>query len=206
MLLQTAADIDVRLVGDRKHFSYGRVEVFLNGTWGTLCSNQWNLDNAHVICRQLGFDGAVSSPTRAYDFGQITSALHWLNDFNCTGNENSLSECQHGSWVPVYYCGYPYTRGSSPNGAMCKLQVRLVRGELEEGGRKGLVQVYSNKNWQFVCGEKWDKPDADVVCRWMGYQFSTGVFKTFIELSVHTSMSNVQCTGGEDSLFACVHE
>lgn len=84
--------------------------------------------------------------------------------------------------------------------------MRLVRGELEEGVRKGLVQVYSNKNWQFVCGEKWDKPDADVVCRWMGYQFSTGVFKTFIELSVHTSMSNVQCTGGEDTLFACVHE
>ncbi len=45
----------IRLVGGRTPLE-GRVEVLLDGTWGTICANQnWNAAAATTVCRQLGY-------------------------------------------------------------------------------------------------------------------------------------------------------
>ena len=76
--------------------SFGRVEVLHMGTWGTICDYSWDLRDAHVVCRQLGYDGALSAPKYAA-FGQGTGPI-WLDDVQCVGDEIAISNCYHTGW------------------------------------------------------------------------------------------------------------
>ena len=71
----------------------GRVEVLYSGTWGTICSDYWDLPDAEVVCHQLGYDGALRAVRNAA-FGQGTGQI-WLDDVQCMGNERSISHCNH---------------------------------------------------------------------------------------------------------------
>lgn len=62
--------IQLRLAGDKRKHNEGRVEVFYNGEWGTVCDDDFNLHAAQVVCRELGYLEAVSwSPSAKYGKG-----------------------------------------------------------------------------------------------------------------------------------------
>ena len=74
----------------------GRVEIFHNGRWGTVCDDFWDIKDAQVVCRELGFHHAVSAPRYAW-YGAGIGPI-WLDDVQCVGNERSITECQHRGW------------------------------------------------------------------------------------------------------------
>ena len=74
----------------------GRVEIFHNGSWGTVCDDSWDVKDARVVCRQLGFPDANSAPGTAR-FGAGSGNI-WMDDVKCLGNESSLNNCKHSGW------------------------------------------------------------------------------------------------------------
>ena len=86
---------------------------------------------------------------------------------------------------------------------MYLLTVRLGR---ETFSSEGLVQVYHNKTWGWICDQHWDKQDADVVCRELGYTNSTLIYSSASHKGGTTWMNNLQCIGNERSLVLCAHD
>ena len=82
----------VRLAGGFDNAT-GRVEVYYNGIWGTVCDRGWDIDDAHVVCTQLGFRYATSA-YQSTRYGQGTGPI-LLHNVSCFGYESSLFSCRH---------------------------------------------------------------------------------------------------------------
>ena len=90
------AGVPVRLQGPLSGNGTGRVEIFYNGQWGTICDLGWDMNEARVACRELGYKYAV----RALKESEVPvgTGKIWLDNLACSGSEKNVSRCPHSDW------------------------------------------------------------------------------------------------------------
>ncbi|XP_031564287.1 neurotrypsin-like [Actinia tenebrosa] len=86
--------VQVRLAGGRSANS-GRLEVRYHGQWGTVCSAGWEMKDAEVVCRMLGYPGVQKYKTS--DFAPVKGIV-WLSTILCKGTEVSIVNCKRLAW------------------------------------------------------------------------------------------------------------
>ncbi|XP_029109959.1 scavenger receptor cysteine-rich type 1 protein M130-like [Scleropages formosus] len=144
---------DLRLVNGSSPCS-GTVEVYRWGQWGTVAQYNWDLNDAAVVCRQLGCGSAVVTPIRAH-FGEGSGRV-LLRDVSCNGSESALRDC---GAVDFRHIDFPHKFDA---GVICSDFVQLEGGVDRCSGR---VEVKFNQSWATVCDADFDWQDAQVVCR-----------------------------------------
>uniref|UniRef100_A0A8C9XT49 SRCR domain-containing protein n=1 Tax=Sander lucioperca TaxID=283035 RepID=A0A8C9XT49_SANLU len=233
LFLMCLTDGQIRLTGSGSTPCSGRVEVYYNNTWGTVCDDGWDSDDAKVVCRELGCDTAMSAPQSTY-FGEGTGQI-WLDDVDCLGNERSLTQCKHRGFG-THNCGHGEDAGVFCSGEKdfgynilnkCILFYRQLchsDAAMEKSCRKtvkccvslagsgstlcsGRVAIYYNKTWGTVCDDDWDLNDAEVVCRELGCGTALTATQSasFGEGTGQIWLDDVACSGSERSVTLCQH-
>ncbi|KAM6121466.1 LOW QUALITY PROTEIN: scavenger receptor cysteine-rich type 1 protein M130-like [Pterocles gutturalis] len=143
----------VRLV-NRAGRCAGRVEIYHQGSWGSVCDDGWDLSDATVVCFQLRCGGAVEAVGSA-QFGEGSGQM-WLDGVNCSA-EAALWDCPARAW------GQHDCRHKEDAGVICsdREKIHAMGGK---DGCSGRVEVWHRGSWGMVCDDSWDLQDAEVAC------------------------------------------
>ncbi|XP_038582841.1 scavenger receptor cysteine-rich type 1 protein M130-like [Micropterus salmoides] len=142
----------IRLINGTNRCS-GRVEVYHDGQWGTVCDDRWGMQEAAVACREMNCGNALTVKYKAF-FGRGRDQV-WLDDIECTGHEKSLADCPHRGFGQ-HDCDH-----NEDAGLVCSDTVRLYNGTDRCSGR---VEVFNNGQWGKMCNSNWGLKEATMVC------------------------------------------
>ncbi|XDB50828.1 hypothetical protein ABFV05_004444 [Capra hircus] len=182
---------------DGAHHCEGRVEVKHQGEWGTVNDDRWRLEDASVVCRQLGCGAAIGFPGGAY-FGPGLGPI-WLLYTSCEGTESTVSDCRHSDIKDHRNDSYYHDWDA---GVVCSGFVRLAGGD---GPCSGRVEVYSGEAWTPVSDGNFTLPTAQVICAELGCSKAVSVLghELFRESDGRVWAEEFRCEGEEPELRVC---
>uniref|UniRef100_A0A1X7VNN3 SRCR domain-containing protein n=1 Tax=Amphimedon queenslandica TaxID=400682 RepID=A0A1X7VNN3_AMPQE len=179
----------------------GRLEVCVDGVWGSVCDDGWDKTDAHVACQQLGFSELEPEAYYGSTFGVSTGPIMYSN-VKCGGWETSLDEC-----AKTNYVNFTCT-GDRIAGAFCLDGCR--NGDIRLSGYnqfEGVVQICVDNVWGVISGESWTYDNSLVICRQLGYDKSRPDVSAYDNQNDNQRravfLSNVTCNGIESSLDDC---
>ncbi|XP_006826010.1 uncharacterized protein LOC102805966 [Saccoglossus kowalevskii] len=135
----------IRLV-DGGGLHQGRLEININGKWGTVSKDTWEQAETDVACRHLGFSGGTLS-TSPPGTGNM-----WIDDIDCTGTEATLFECIN---LSIGQDDYDHTRdvGLECTGSQNRvLQHNYWRGIIFTGLSPLVTSLLQNVDISFTSG------------------------------------------------------
>ncbi|XP_074994741.1 antigen WC1.1-like [Calonectris borealis] len=191
----------------------GRLQVFYNGTWGSICSNSMTLDTVSLACKELGCGDGGSLETRL-PYGRVSGPA-WLDNVQCGEKTSSFWQCPSTPWDPQScedlrdeihitckgLCGLSQCLGRS----LLSPDREKIRAMGGEDGCSGRVEVWHRGSWGTVCDDSWDMRDAEVACRQLGCGPALSALKeaAFGMGQGPIWLEQVECQGTEPSLQDC---
>ncbi|XP_028275118.1 scavenger receptor cysteine-rich type 1 protein M130-like [Parambassis ranga] len=181
----------VRLV-EGTNMCSGRLEVKSDQSWSSVCEDDFNLQNAEVVCRELGCGAPSVFKGGLYGAAQ---APVWMRRFQCGGHESALLDCGS-SQSTENSCS-----AGKAVGLTCSDSVRLVEGTNVCSGR---LEVKSDQSWSSVCEDDFNLQNAEVVCRELGCG-APSVLQAALygEVEPLVWSKEFQCGGHESALLDC---
>ncbi|CAC5378839.1 unnamed protein product [Mytilus coruscus] len=175
--------------GDLRLIS-GRLEIFYNETWGTVCDDNFDDVDAQVACRELGYNnGIFIGSTNESVTGKI-----WLDDVDCCGDENKFEHCPHAKWG-VENCF---------KGENVKIKCNnAIEGEVRNSS--GKLEILHNSEWGTVCRDSFGEIEATVACKQLAYR-KGDVLETGKTDNLRIWLDNLRCNGEETKLIDCSHD
>lgn len=82
----------IRLAGGNTS-NEGRVEIYHEKRWGSVCSHEFDDTDGNVVCQQLGY-----AKFRRHFMGNRGTGKIWLDDVNCSKSHVQLSDCGSRGW------------------------------------------------------------------------------------------------------------
>ncbi|XP_058630189.1 putative DMBT1-like protein [Onychostoma macrolepis] len=194
--LITSDSVSVRLVNGSNPCA-GRVEVYNDGRWGTVCHVWWDIADAAVVCRELDCGTAVKATHEAH-FGEGSGPIS-IAAVKCSGSETALKDCSSDSWY-IRYCKH-----NQDAGVVCsdsEQRLRLVDGSHLCSGR---VEMFRTEGWGSVCDAVFDQQDAEVVCRELDCGAPVQVLgaAAFGKGKGRVWSEEIQCRGNESQKHVC---
>ncbi|XP_078534950.1 lysyl oxidase homolog 3 isoform X1 [Lissotriton helveticus] len=216
-----------RLAGYPRKHNEGRIEVFYKEEWGTICDDDFTLENANVLCRHLGFVAATGWAHSA-KYGKGVGRI-WLDNVICGGSEKSITDCNSRGW------GNSDCTHEEDAGVVCKderiqgfVEPNIIETEVNQveevrlrpvvaSAKKrlpvteGIVEVRYKDGWAQICDEGWNHKNSRVICGMMGFPSERKVNKNFYKLYTERHQPNyrlhsVACTGTEVHISVCPFE
>ncbi|XP_077136601.1 lysyl oxidase homolog 3 isoform X4 [Ranitomeya variabilis] len=222
-----SSSLKFRLAGYPRKHNEGRIEVFYNQEWGTICDDDFTMENAHILCRHLGFTEATGW-THSAKYGKGIGRI-WLDNVICSGSEKSIADCSSRGW------GNSDCTHEEDAGVVCKDEripgyvepntIETEQKQLEEIRLRpviataknrlpiteGVLEIKSSDSWEQVCDEGWTQKNSHVVCGMMGFPSDKKYNKNFYKLYLDRQkpsfrLHSVKCLGTEVHLSLCPFE
>ncbi|XP_067653017.1 deleted in malignant brain tumors 1 protein-like [Haliotis asinina] len=192
------ANTPMRLAGGTSLYA-GRLEVFANSTWGSVCNVGFTSLDARVVCDKLGFWHASPSVVSTSSYGTFTGPVH-MENVTCKGTEPDLAFC---SFDDDTTCNHTTDVGINCQPALLSASyVRLTDGVQPWEGR---VEVYSTfrQSWTPACSNSWTTTNSKVTCTNLGYKYGGAVKTPMPEGSSRVLLNRLTCHGNETNLAQC---
>ncbi|XP_051830185.1 lysyl oxidase homolog 2 [Antechinus flavipes] len=220
--------IQLRLAGQKRKHNEGRVELYYDGVWGTVCDDDFSIHAAHVVCRELGYVEAVSwTPSSSYGKGE---GPIWMDNVHCTGREATLAACSSNGW------GVTDCKHTEDVGVVCSdkripgfkfdnslinqidnmniqvddIRIRAVLSAYRKRTpvTEGYVEVKDGNSWKQVCDKHWTAKNSRVICGMFGFpnekKYNTKVYKMYASRRKQRYWPySMDCTGSEAHISSC---